>query len=207
MAFQLLIEGEAIQSTPAACVVDIVAPTFSGITSVTPNSDGSFTTAWGAVSGGSTPYRFEIFILPGAVSAATLFASSPADYAGASPRRTYVDSNGDPMTKGEEYTLGVRVRSATNNLNTNTVVLTSTAIGSVNLAQVLQDLQTSLAGTEDDLAQDVLDLEAAIASDVSESLKLVLSKFGGGLTGKIVSQKIKGTIKVNQTLHGKLEDT
>jgi hypothetical protein len=46
------------------------------------------------------------------------------------------------MIKDQLYTLGVRVRDALNNLNTNTVTMTSTAIGSVNLAQIYQDLQT-----------------------------------------------------------------
>jgi hypothetical protein len=131
--------------TSQACVVDLTPPTFSGVTSATPNSDGSFTVAYSAATDTALPVTYEIYILPGVVSAATLFAASPCDNPRVVSRRTYIDSNGAPMVKDQTYTVGVRVRDAANNLNTNTAVITATAIGSVNLAQIYQDLQTSFA--------------------------------------------------------------
>jgi len=137
--------AKAVVDTPQACLVDLLPPTFAGVSSLTANADGSITSAWAAASDPSVPITYEVYILPGSVSAATLFAASPSDKTVGLSRRSYLDSNGDPLLKDQLYTFGVRCRDAVGNLNTNTATLSETAIGSVNLAQVYQDLQTNFA--------------------------------------------------------------
>lgn len=178
--------SSAVQKLPSACTEDLIAPTFSGISLVTPNSDGSFTVNGPTPTGGTQPYTFEIHIVPGTSSAGVLFAQTPADISRALPRRVYLDSNGDPILKDQLYTLGIRVRSASNNLNTNTTVLTSTAIGSVNLAQVYQDLVAELQQQIDRIVSNVRpDLTGVIPKDVPPVLTGTVDSTG----------ELKGTVK------------
>lgn len=179
-------QGLFYQSTSSACVADLTPPTFAGLTTVTPNSDGSFTVSWSAATDISPPLTYEIYILPGSVSSGTLFAASVTNATRSLTYRAYIDSNGNPMIKDQLYTLGVRVRDALNNLNTNTVTMTSTAIGSVNLAQIYQDLQTLFAMDHTNFVTDLANLET-----ITESI--------AGIGGMLLTTQIpETTLKVEK---------
>lgn len=144
--------------SPNSCVYDVTPPTFSGVSSLTPNTDGSITVAWALATDATPPIDYLIYIALGSVSAATLFQTSNLTRISPSgTTSTRVFLLGDQSTylvNGSTYTVGVRARDAVGNINTNTVVATTVAIASGNLPSVYQSLATNIAATEVLLAQD-----------------------------------------------------
>ncbi len=113
------------------------APVFSGISTLVANSDGSFTAGWSVATGSAqNPIRYQVYIALGTVSAAALFVSGNIVYSvpGTSVLITTL-SNQTYLTKGQDYTVGVRAISANNISETNTAVLTETMTG-MNLSSV-----------------------------------------------------------------------
>lgn len=146
------------QKVSYTSITDATPPTFAGITSVTPNSDGSITAAWSAGSTPKTPLEYEIFIALGSVSAATLFqASNLQKIVPTGTTSTKVFMLADQATyilNGATYTLGVRAKDALGYEDSNTAILTTTAIASGNLISIFQTVAASLAATETSLATD-----------------------------------------------------
>lgn len=156
--------GRYIQKLPETCIVDTSLPTFAGITSVTPNADGSFTIGWASGTSTKNPLRYEIYALPGVVSAATLFSTDdnvlqiePDQVTSA--RVFTLSDDSTYFVNGQIYTFGVKALDAYGYEGGPATVITSTAIGSGNLPIVyqtivsdLQDLQTGLEGISSSLA-------------------------------------------------------
>lgn len=147
-AFQL-----AAKTFSNGAVVNTSPPTFGGVASVVPNTDGSFTVNWAVATGAAAaPIRYEIFVSPGSVSAATLFTLSNrisvSSSALTSARVFVLQDQTTYFVNGQTYTFGVRAVSAQNISDTNTVVLTSAAIGTGNLPAIFQDIAEELAATE-----------------------------------------------------------
>jgi hypothetical protein len=151
------------QLAPQTCLVDTTAPTFAGIASATPGTDGSIQAAWLAGSDVTTPIEYLIYLALGVVNAAALFqASNLVSIAPAGALSKKVFTLGDQTTyfvNGQQYTMGVRARDGVGNINTNTVLLTPTATGSGNLPAVfqtvvadLQDLELSLSAAASAIA-------------------------------------------------------
>ena len=117
----------AIQKVALYGVDQLNPPTFAGITSVTPNTDGSITANWAAASAPSgclTPIEYIVYIALGNVNAATLFQNSNiCAYVPFGSLTTKVFLLSDFMTyliNGQQYTLGVRAKSATGISENNT---------------------------------------------------------------------------------------
>jgi hypothetical protein len=115
-------------------VANTVAPTFSGISSVTANSDGSFTLGWSAATGSAAaPIRYRMYAALGSVSAAALFVNSnwvTTTKSGVTGGNVF--QLGDQVTffmNGQTYTFGVRAVSSENVAETNTAILTATSTG------------------------------------------------------------------------------
>jgi len=160
-----------LQQLAVSCITDIVAPTFAGITGLTPKSYGALKVDYSAATDPTGPITYEIYVLPGAVSAATLFAATPCVSVRGLTAYAFLDSSGNFITKDQLYTVGVRARDAANNLNTNTATMSTTALGTANLADVFQSLVTSFAATEALLAADeaaIAATEALLAADEAE---------------------------------------
>ena len=145
----------------SSVTANATAPTFSGIASVTPKNDGSFTVTWSAATGSSAlPVEYRMYAAIGSVSAASLFVNSNWV---STTKQTVTTGNvfqlGDGATyfiNGQIYTFGVRAVSSQNVSDTNIVILTSTAIASGNLASVFQtlvnDLSTEIVNLNSDLS-------------------------------------------------------
>ena len=146
-----------------ACVLDTTAPTFSGVTSVTPETDGSFDIAWGAATDSTPPIDFLVYGGLGTLTAGALFV--PGNLIAVVPSgntqgRVFTLADHETyFVKGEAYTFGVRARDAVGNINTNVAVSTSTAIASGGLPDSLQL-------TADQL-QTIVDALAVTASQVA----------------------------------------
>lgn len=156
-----------VQKLPSACVLDITAPTFAGVNSVTPQANGSLLVAWLVASDIALPLTYEMFCLPGSVSAGVLFSSSPALASQNLSEYLFRDSAQALLVPGT-YTVGVRVRDAVGNLDSNTATIGAVSTGV--LTDSLATIAASLVATEAALAQDVSDLdaiEAALALDAA----------------------------------------
>jgi hypothetical protein len=145
----------------SSVTANTTAPTFSGISSVTPRTDGSFAITWSAATGTSAlPIEYRMYVALGSVSAASLFVN--ANWT-STTKQSVISGNvfqlGDGSTyfvNGQIYTFGVRAVSSQNVSDTNTVISTSTAIASGNLASVFQtlvnDLSTEITNLNSDLS-------------------------------------------------------
>lgn len=141
MANQLVFNN-TYQSTSQACITDLIPPTFSGVSTLTPKSNGSIQVSWSTATDVSNPIEYLIYIALGIVNAATLFQSSNLVTITQSLTK-HIFTLGDQATfiiKGQVYTIGVRAKDAVGNIDSNVALLTTTAIGSVDLASVFQSL-------------------------------------------------------------------
>jgi len=145
--------GNTVQVLPQNCLVDLTPPTFSGVSGVFPKNNGAVQLSWGAASDATEPITFLIYVSLGNVDAATLYQSQ--NLGAIAPEgslswflfslgvASWPNAN-SPIyfIKDQEYTFGVRAKDGAGNIDTNTVVMTATAIGSVDLATIFQTLQT-----------------------------------------------------------------
>jgi len=153
--------NDAEKNFTSSVTANSTAPTFSGVSSVTPKNDGSFTITWSVATGTpALPVEYRMYVALGSVSAGSLFVNSNWV---STTKQTVVTGNvfqlGDGTTyfiNGQVYTFGVRAVSSQNVSDTNTVILTSTAIASGNLASVFQtlvsDLSTEIVNLNSDLS-------------------------------------------------------
>ena len=151
------------QSTPQSAVILTTPPTFTGILTATPTVDGPILITWGAFTSINLPVEFQVYVALGVVSAATLFALEPVAILPQSATSYGVFMLTDQVTylvRGQIYTLGVRCKDAVKNQNNNLAILTSTAIGTVNLPTVLQNLEINLAQDHVNFQSDHTDFQA-----------------------------------------------
>ena len=127
----------------------ITAPTFSGISSATPNVDGSVTLAWSTATGGSaTPIRYKLYVASGSVSGTVLFASTSSfEVVGVTSFKIYTDSTGATLAPGATYTFGVRAVDSIGNMETNLAV--TTAVITYNLYALVSAIPTNPLLTND----------------------------------------------------------
>ena len=159
-----LFRGLMVQKPAPYGVPDVTPPTFAGLTSATPNDDGSITVNWALATSTKTPIDYHIYIAPGVVSAVTLF-NSIYQAVHIPPGKTTgkVFLLADQLTylvKGQQYTLGVRSNDVYGFEDSNVAIATVTAIASGNLPAIFQTLANQIAATEVLLAQDHTNLAA-----------------------------------------------
>lgn len=116
------------QSSAGACQIDTTPPTFSGIATLSPNTDGSLTATWLAGSDLLSPIEYDVFIQNG--SAVDLFnpANRVLSKRGLSAR-IYTLANETPLTALVLYYVGVRARDSSGNQETNIISLSSMSVG------------------------------------------------------------------------------
>lgn len=125
----------SIIETPNACIVDLIPPTFSGISTAVAQNNGSTKITWNAATDATTPIRYNIYIAYGSVSATSLF--QPNNLVMVSPPNStssYIFNlapgvwlnPSDPifLTKGQIYTYGVRAIDGVGNIDNNNTILT-----------------------------------------------------------------------------------
>lgn len=145
--------------SPVSCTIDSTPPTFGGITSVTPQSDGTFTVTWSAATSTKTPVRYEIYVSLGVVASAALFVTANrVAFAPGLLTSWRVGWLRDQITyfiNGQIYTFGVRAVDSQNYSSSNVQLITSTAIASGNIGGVFQTVATNLQNTETAFSADV----------------------------------------------------
>lgn len=157
-------EGPFSALTSQACVVDVSTPVFSGIASVTPNNDGSFTLTWATATSSKTPVRYELYAALGIVSAASLFVTANRiAFAPGLVTSWKVFVLRDQVTyflNGQTYTFGIRAVDSQNFTDSNVVVLNSTAIASGNIGGLFQATEVLLAADHVNLNNDHINFQA-----------------------------------------------
>lgn len=156
MSYEQYFSEVSDQELPGACTPDVTPPVFTGVSGLVPKNNGAIQVLFGSATDDTNPIDFLIYISLGDVDAATLFQSQNlVEIAPAGCSGTFVFTLGKGVwpnvnspvfiIKDQEYTFGVRARDAVGNVETNTVVMKTTAIGSVDLATIFQTLQTQFA--------------------------------------------------------------
>lgn len=110
----------------SACMLDVTAPTFAGVSSLIPQSDGSLLASWTAATDATPPIYYEVFIKQG--SATGLFSTTPLATRDTSLKIYYVPG-GSVLQKDSTYYVGVRARDSAGNIETNTVSLSAVSSG------------------------------------------------------------------------------
>lgn len=116
------------QQSADACVVDLTPPTFSGITGLTVNGDGSLNASWSAGSDVSTPLRYEVYVQ--ADTSTGLFGTGNIQQiVSGTSARIFTTPDLNYLQNGTTYHVGVRAVDAVGNRNTNTVSLSASSNG------------------------------------------------------------------------------
>lgn len=149
MAYSQYFDGLFSSLLPNAAITDNTPPTFAGIISATPGTNGHIEVAWAAASDATPPVDYLIYIALGSVSAGTLFNSSnlvTISPAGTLSKKIFTLADQTTyLINGQIYTFGVRARDAVGNINTNTAIMNATGIGYVDLPGSFQNTETLLA--------------------------------------------------------------
>lgn len=133
-------------------------PTFAGINGLVGQANGSLLASWLVATDDHTPIDYLVYILPGIVTSAVLFASVPALIRqSALSAELFRDGNNAILIKDQLYSVGVRAQDALGNMESNVVMLTavSTGVLTQDLASIAQNLlnnipqPTQLVGTID----------------------------------------------------------
>lgn len=124
--------GQMEFKAPVSCTIDSTPPTFAGIATVTFQLDGSAVVTWATATSTKTPVRYEIYVSPGIVSAAALFVTANrVAFAPGALLAWRIFVLRDQVTyfmPGASYTFGIRAVDSQNYADTNTVILTATAL-------------------------------------------------------------------------------
>ena len=128
LVMDYLFHHGVLQQTSQACIVDLIPPTFAGITALTIESGSQFRAKWAAGTDVSLPVRYEVYIRPDTSSG--LF--NTANIIAITDRLqfdifTLPDSSF--LVAGSTYYVGVRAIDAVGNRNTNTAMLSAISPG------------------------------------------------------------------------------
>ena len=123
------------QSTPQACLIDLVPPVFAGITGLVQQVDGSLLASWAAGTDSlSPPVEYDVYIQ--ADSATNLFqAQNLIASTFQLGFRIYTDSFLNQLTASKTYFVGVKARDRAGNVDSNVVSLSEESLG-VSLGQL-----------------------------------------------------------------------
>ena len=135
--------GNVSLLAPLACTVDSTPPTFSGITGLVANANGSLTASWSAATDASPPVEYSVFIQ--ASTATGLFATTPIQIVKTLSAILFTDSLGT-LINGTTYYVGVRAKDAIGNTETNTVSANAVSQGvpSTSLTNLINGLITTI---------------------------------------------------------------
>ena len=137
--------GDSFQSSSQACIVDLTAPTFSGINYLRVESRGQIRAKWTAASDATAPIRYEIYIqeftATGLFSSANIIAiTDKLQY------DTFTMPDGSFLNNGSTYHVGVRAIDGVNNRDNNTVSLNVISTGILTSQDIYETKGTFTVG-------------------------------------------------------------
>lgn len=124
----ILVEEAVVQSTSQACLIDVTAPTFGGIVSLTSNDDGSLTVAWAAATDPSAPISYEVYVKK--TSATGLFLPTNLALVTRSlSARIFALADATVLENSATYYVGIRARDGVGNVDNNIMSLSAISEG------------------------------------------------------------------------------
>jgi len=167
-----LFAGLFAQSTSQACVSDFTPPTFAGIATLVPRSNGSLRATWPAATDASSPVRYNIYIQ--AATATGLF--SAVNRVLSTEKLTsdiFQDGAGVLLLSfsqgGPTYYVGVRAVDAIGNEEFNTVSLSANSTG------VIPDNFNAIANELDILLASLAASVSAVLPTIKPNIQAVIS--------------------------------
>jgi len=158
------------QSTPQACLVDLTPPTFSGITGLTANANGSLTASWSAATDATNPVGYQVFIQ--ASTATGLFSSGNKLYSAIGTSVViFTDALLAPLVNGTTYFVGIRAVDAVGNVDTNTASISaiSNGVADNSLANKLDTLLARLTSTRAGYMDNLPNLDVAVSTRATQT--------------------------------------
>lgn len=115
--------------TPSqACLVDLVPPTFAGITALAPQAGGGIVASWNAASDASPPASYEVYVK--ASTATDLFNTANIALVTRNLSASIFQlANLGLLQSGVTYFVGVRAVDAVGNRDNNVVSLSAVSVG------------------------------------------------------------------------------
>lgn len=164
----ILFASSVINRTSQACLSDITPPTFSGITGLVANANGSLTASWSAASDATTPIRYRVYIQ--ANTATGLFNSTNVQNIVENDTNhiIFTDSFDQVLTFGTTYYVGVRAVDSVGNANTNTASMSAVSAGVADNS-LSNKLDTLLARLTSLRAGNLDNLDATISSRATQT--------------------------------------
>jgi hypothetical protein len=195
--------GAFEHKTSNASISDLTPPTFSGITAVIPNMNGTIQIEWNPGTTTKPRIRYSCYVGIGILTAAELFTydnwlfTSPDD-----DTHMKLVTLGDDLTyftKDLQYTFGVRAVDAYNISDTNTVVITATALGTVNIANIFQTSIQQLVTTESALNVDLANLDRIVSTIAGAGGLAMITEISESNI-ELQSNELIMTIDINQEI-------
>lgn len=126
--FDQLTPAGVIQSTPQSVQQVVTNPTFGGITSLTPQLNGSLLAAWSAASSPNLPLIYDVYIQLG--TSTGLFVDANRVQSTFSLQEPIFNlKDGTLLVYGSLYYVGVRARDPLGNVSTSTTSMSATSSG------------------------------------------------------------------------------
>jgi hypothetical protein len=123
-----LVTGVAFQPSSQACIIDLTAPTFSGISLLTRGALGQLKAIWAAATDSSSPIRYEIYVQE--APALNLFNTANIALVTTNLQADIFSlADGTLLQSGKNYFVGVRAVDAVGNRDNNTVSYSQTTPG------------------------------------------------------------------------------
>lgn len=162
-----LSSAPSVHLTADACLADITPPTFSGISALSANTDGSLLASWGLATDGTGPVEYDVFIQEDTATA--LFTSANIVLSTfALSTRIYTTPDTLPLAPEVLYFVGVRARDRVGNQETNTVSMSAATAG-VSLTALVQAIQTLAKSQSGGTALEAQSSETFMESDSNET--------------------------------------
>lgn len=132
-----LVTGGTKQQTSQACITDLIAPTFAGISTLFRGTFGQLQATWSAGTDLSLPLRYEVYVQ--ANTATNLFNTANISIITSQLQAdVFALGNGTLLQNGVTYFVGVRAVDAVGNRENNIISLSTTTTGIIgsNAAQI-----------------------------------------------------------------------
>jgi hypothetical protein len=116
------------QDTALACVTDLTPPTFSGISGLSVNPDGSMTASWSAATDSTPQIRYEVYV-QGSTATGLFNLANIQQIVTTTSARIFTLPNLTYLQNGVTYYVGVRAVDGVGNRETNTASQNAVSTG------------------------------------------------------------------------------
>jgi len=147
-----------VQLLPAACVVDIIPPTFSGIGALVPVSNGSLSASWLAAVGTPEPIEYLVYLNKLTDDVNDLFSSNNLLFITRNLSASiFQEADFGLLQGGTAYRVGVRAKDSVGNIETNQsfLVAISSGVATESLSEFIKVVKAVMANQASNISSEV----------------------------------------------------